>query len=64
LDENADSIHNGSEITLEDNCLFLLEVLCLRLPIFLALEEDILKNNIRIFIVLMKISVDTVRFFR
>ena len=52
------------EITLEDNCLFLLEVLCLRLPIFLALEEDILKNNIRIFIVLMKISVDTVRFFR
>jgi len=23
LDENADSIHNGSEITLEDNCLFL-----------------------------------------
>ena len=63
MDENADSIHNGSEITLEDNCLFLLEVLCLRLPIFLALEEDILKNNIRIFIVLMKISVDTVRFF-
>ena len=53
-----------AEITLEDNCLFLLEVLCLRLPIFLALEEDILKNNIRIFIVLMKISVDTVRFFR
>ncbi|WP_172798519.1 hypothetical protein [Streptococcus salivarius] len=39
MDENADSIHNGSEITLEDNCLFLLEVLCLRLPIFLAFSS-------------------------